>query len=392
MKILKLSIKNLKERYFVYIIIALQVWIAVFAFNTSLGQLKLYTFTKNLIANSKLSDSVYICFDNYDFSKDVELYEKYLKKLINVKNIYHIEGISMFFENSNLNFDCFMYSDGLEDNIKYKLSSGQWLSNKKIVGNVNPVIIPYSMSYKYKVGDKITAFADVEKKVKVAMEVVGILEKPEYTLCMNIGGDIDLNDLLSISENTIISGKIKDEQGNFIHGFIQPGRVVTIDNLKNKDATVLQWKNELNGICSLQTIEELKEAYDIRIKDKVSQQMVINFILFLLVTAGLGGNSLLSSFRQIREYSIYYMCGASWKTCMSIRLITDLIVIVTPAVISFAFLKISTELLSKSDLIIDINNFIITLGLIIIVFLISSLIVLSRLYRLGPISIIRRYE
>ena len=86
------------------------------------------------------------------------------------------------------------------------------------------------------------------------------------------------------------------------------------------------------------------------------------------------------------------MCGASWKTCMSIRLITDLIVIVTPAVISFAFLKISTELLSKSDLIIDINNFIITLGLIIIVFLISSLIVLSRLYRLGPISIIRRYE
>ena len=49
---------------------------------------------------------------------------------------------------------------------------------------------------------------------------------------MNIGGDIDLNDLLSISENTIISGKIKDEQGNFIHGFIQPGRVVTIDNLK----------------------------------------------------------------------------------------------------------------------------------------------------------------
>ena len=46
LKILKLSIKNLKERYFVYIIIALQVWIAVFAFNTSLGQLKLYTFTK----------------------------------------------------------------------------------------------------------------------------------------------------------------------------------------------------------------------------------------------------------------------------------------------------------------------------------------------------------
>lgn len=408
MKILKLIFMNLKERFFVYIILAAQTFVAIFTINLSLGQMQYYRYPYSFISKSDLKNAVYMYLKTperaYQDNKNTEYTLKtYIQKLSNVKHISSIEQTVLKIEPinipSNINSDhnyinIHMYDDFLLNTLDSALSQGKWSDIWSESKDLNYVIISSSLEKYFKIGDELTARIQGKSgEQQIRIKIIGVLKNSNYILNLSRGGDaLNLSSILGKCEDLIISRQLRTIEGNIVEGTSLPGKILYMNDLNAKNQTITQWKEVLNDIGWVNSIEEMAEQQKKLIKNKMVQQMTINIILLLLVVAGLGGNNILMTYRQMKVFSLYYLCGAKWRTCMLINSIANIVIILIPSALAYLILLLQTNAGRYSNVILSIYNLIISVLFILILYFTSSVFVLIKLYRSSPIMALRRYE
>lgn len=94
-------------------------------------------------------------------------------------------------------------------------------------------------------------------------------------------------------------------------------------------------------------------------------------------------------------YGIYYLCGASWKDCVQIQLLEDIITIGIPLCVTTILLRIYDiwrDPVGVSESMLSLEGFCIMTAICLLTFLLTSLKELLRLHKKSPVTIIRRWE
>lgn len=111
----------------------------------------------------------------------------------------------------------------------------------------------------------------------------------------------------------------------------------------------------------------------------------------LIIIIGLIGTVAINTRCQIRNYGVYFLCGARWKDSIRISITSNGIIMIFSIILSItAYL---TGLLSgvkeKYGLVFGLNNIMVTVGIVVLLSGISALIPLFMLRKISPVEVIR---
>ena len=281
---------------------------------------------------------------------------KYSQVPINPDVLPHVKNDS-YLAYSNLVADNSIYVDviskDLSDVVKYNMKFGNWLSDAK--ENEKYINLVAFNGSGYSIGDIIDLeYSVVEhdkekdyyyeiRKPAVQGKIVGII-KDKYTISMgrmtsfnNGQATLNLDDFLSIPElgNLITVYNPQSSKYN--------GMKIDEDYLKRivtlKDDVAVEEINEFKKACSENHygFAYMKDNFDYTyLKEMESFRNDIIFLISasLLSIVALIGISALGVSREVKNYSIYYLNGMSWKGCMKINIVFMSIIIVVSTAIS----------------------------------------------------------
>lgn len=406
MKLFMLAIRKILSKPMINIILIVQIFISLVAINISVGQYQFLNYFENIFEASGLKNVFYLTTSL--FEPEIENIDEQItiSREIDdkINTIPHIRSYSY-----TMNFDIHLdrlrnkgfketrlitYDNYISNKVVLPLSEGDWYAKHQIKENIYPAVIGGSASKVYSVGDTIQCnVEDISGKgYKIRLLVTGKLKEPAYILNFSTGGSkVSYDYFFNRYENVILSNKLVDPQGNEIKNFKSHCRMIVIDNKADKNS-LQQCRDTLSNFGNVSSLDEIKEYSTVVIKSKLERQWSANTFLLFLVFVGMIGSNILFVYRQMDEYSIYYLCGLKWSNCIIIVFYNVLTISLVAFLFAFAF--ISTPLLSEKLLlntIINMTNTIICIILVILIVTTSTILPLLKLRKSSPVTLLRRF-
>lgn len=111
----------------------------------------------------------------------------------------------------------------------------------------------------------------------------------------------------------------------------------------------------------------------------------------LIIIIGLIGTVAINTKCQIRNYGVYFLCGAKWKDSIRISITSNGIIMIFAMILSITtyFMSSLFGAKEKYGLVFGANNILITVGIVTLLSVISGLIPLFMLRKISPVEIIR---
>jgi hypothetical protein len=268
-----------------------------------------------------------------------------------------------------------------------ELEAGNWFDLECPVQEIVPVVVSQN-NYNFKVGEVISLYCfDSEIKAKI----IGILKDDTKIIdtSFNSKDNIDYRNLyrnykfereektafIMLQKDLLDKDVVMQLDGNV---FVTYPSTVSDEVISTGDKQMKQ----LQVMCTSAT-EEMKENSLKYIFSQIYDLIPVCICIIILTLVGAISTSALSAKYQLKNYSIYYICGLRWKQCSYVNLFSSLICVIISFVVSIAF----TIIASKTAI---LGNTVIEIG----IWQIFGCIILSLLYMflslLLPISIIGR--
>ena len=139
------------------------------------------------------------------------------------------------------------------------------------------------------------------------------------------------------------------------------------------------------------SMTDFKNSSDSYLYEQYIRLLPILLGVFIIVLAELICSVALHTKEQMRNYGIYFLCGARFRSCLRISLAYALIILAGGAVIgSCAFLIFQTTSYAQMfEQNIGLNNLLITLSFIPVMLIISLVIPFFMLQKTSPVEIIK---
>ncbi|GEM_PF-3598368 len=398
-KLLFLVYTSISKKKKAYAIFILQIFIAVMMLNIAAALIKNGMLLENLSEKSGIMNCGFFSPD-LRFSDPLETsapgYISPLEKVISdLKYLDYyggnVQGIAKISDGDE-NYPIYGTSLNLLEKAKMPLLSGRWFKETDSNSKELPIIISSDLLGNFKVGDKMVlkVMDNVSNEyVPYKAQIIGILKKPDYIL--NLGGSGSLDSVFSMHPKTIITPYAKEI---FKFDIIGGGGSLLLFPDKNTDKNKVykEWESKLKGLGSFDKFSDYYATYK---DDNLANDWMylsIGLIVLILALSGIGGNNALSLIDQEKEFAIYFMCGMKWKMCILINLLKDIIIILLPGILSYLGAIIFNNMADMNEIIvIDNSQLPISIGLCLIIFAITSLEPLIRLYRKNPVTIIREW-
>ena len=268
-----------------------------------------------------------------------------------------------------------------------ELAAGNWFDLESPSQEIVPVVVSQN-NYNFKVGETISLYCfDSEIKAKI----IGILKDDTKIIdtSFNSKDSIDYRNFyrnyqfereektafIMLQKDLLDKNVVMQLNGNV---FVTYPSSVSDEVINTGDKKMKQ----LQVMCTA-TTEEMKENSLKHIFTQIYDLIPICICIIILTLVGAISTSALSAKHQLKNYSIYYICGLRWKQCSLINLFSSLICVI----ISFTLSIIFTIIAYKANI---LGNTVIELGS----WQIFGCIILSLLYLflslVLPISIIGR--
>lgn len=363
-------------------IVQLTVVLIVVVFMTStVNYRKLYY---SPIKDAVDSDGIIVNLSNSEsltFESDIK------KTFPDLTKITGVLSTNLF--NNEIEYDVLAYSSQFINNVYMRLDSG---SISKLNDTENNYCL-ISSNQGYKTGDEIT-FSLEEKEVKFI--VAGV-----------------------ITDNQLLFGKYPEIESQFYNDYRDFYSVYSSSTCKPLIITSEKCLDKLGlkGVYSDQVIINFPEGYD---KEKVIQKLSENWAMYRFDTSELKNNSkdyiwgevyvilpiiicvllltiftsvssnAISAKRNLKNYGVMYLCGATWKKCTKVSMINSLIICVISSLLSLAILSIG-KLTFWSDTVVTIGLWQSMLCLItlLIYIMISMLIPLLLVGNISPRDVLK---
>lgn len=256
--------------------------------------------------------------------------------------------------------------------------------------NENVMYVPYSMRAEYQVGNYYTLDVRGEDSEVYRIEVVvgGILSS-DRMYCPGQGINIVEN---SPNKTMIYFGKNKEvirEGANNSSFYDEVGRnyYLYTNNTEQRLRVInqLEQNESINYVVLLEDNNSMGNQWK---SSKLGIPWIMSFTLIFMCSASFASYTMLSVVQREKNYAIYYMCGATWDKCLTIKLFEDLIMIVVPGVISWVVMCCMN--LSSSMVLFSGVGQLISIMLAVFIILGSSSVSFIIMKKKSPISLIRR--
>lgn len=391
-KTIYLVLNGFKNKKIINVLMIIQVFITIVTSNLLIGTLQQSNYILKVTNDSELSKALYFSalpriINSRNDSSD--LINNEIAQLSQVKAI----GKSLYtyatMPEINTLVDFYIYNNDLINSFKLPLLKGKWYNNN-FTDNEIPIIISKAINSKYKIGDTIlvTSRDKYSKKVNVQFKVTGVFDNSNFMLKLGAGGEqLGLN---SIFQKNKYFAVIPD--GSYLKRmevFDDYGRVLFLNN--TSDEACNEVITQLKDIGSVNKISDMTNIYKSRNEEQVLKEFVMCLILLVLALTGIGGNNILMQIFNEKEFAVYFTCGMRWNECVLITFINNIILLILPTTAGYLLLtKSNWHILDQ--MIINSNNFIFTISIMLLIFVITSVQPLYRLYKTEPITVIRRWS
>ena len=366
------------------ILLALQIATSIF--------LAGMTFSKVESANNKISvfdtiksvDGMYVMPAVELVSGDKDIYN-YVDKIDGIKEIISIyEG---FEELDGLDFQLRIkfYDDFVIDNCKLPLSKGKWFT-KKSYGDYVPVVI-----------NQETKNLKLGKTFKIRntnFKIIGVLGKRQQFVTFSNGGN---------NENiTSLVGNYDDVQPmiicpssffsqKYLNSFMQePNFIVLFKDMKEADKKICI--KELNDIGFTKSISKLYSDGKEYAKNQLITLSPYIIISFLLALIGVASSITLIMYKQMKKFSIFYICGIPWKNIKKIiPIYYTYLVLLALGIYGIIYVCcINMEILLYYEVMLTIKEWLI-IAIIFIFIFIASIVPINIIFKKNqPINILYR--
>ena len=230
----------------------------------------------------------------------------------------------------DVNFGGIAYDDEFIESYAPPLEEGVWLSDTDITYEKDgyiPAVITYCGG-RYKVGDELTQefqIADEGGNLQTVTEkfkIVGILKDKasiaSYVLDNPLAHE-DHRDIYNVfsdsfEENDYLLTRLSDEYACYSGGSVVWGtQFVFYDGASDEEFK--QHGNDLNGKFIAVALSEIKDNSMQYIYEQMYTLFPIAVCIFILTIISTVSISAIYTKRQLRNYAIFYICGARWRTC-----------------------------------------------------------------------------
>ena len=243
------------------------------------------------------------------------------------------------------------YDDSIIEHMKLPLSKGSWFS----IDETNEVILPYELSRKYSLGDKIQIDG-------CELEIIAFLDRANIVLECMTTGNVEIDDLLCKDSYVILTNGIKKPNGQkYSFDSTAPGIII----FDNKRTTV----ERLSKIGSSQSMEEISDNYMIHTRERFFSQLQLELILLILTISGLGTMNFLSMYQRRKEYGIYFLCGLTKRKTIFLSLGMNFIV----SIIALAIVFLLYGMIQSMRIYFNLTNICVTFVIIMIILILSSI-------------------
>lgn len=356
----KLAWREFKKNLFMRIIIILQITIVLFCV-VCVSSIAIYfynyynNFKSYFNSNGFLYHMENIVLDNYTLAEDSEFIEQQLKKA-DIISCYMPWVSYKDQKNNDIEFYSLAYDKEFIDGFTPKLSDGRWLNYSRDDGIIEAVIS--KGTYGLQVGDTLTMY-DV------------YMHQPEQSLTVEIVGEIsDGERIVGYTNN--IRNSVYDYQSVYCDFYVDqeemPIILLSIDNI-NAGMTVKEnhsIERMMTGLMfvifspditheeqvyderilstEVRTIEKIHMSYIKQnsfksIKKRIFAILPIFLCVFILTIISATTSCSIAVKKQMRDYTIYGICGMQWNKSIFITVLDCIYTAVIGIILCFIFIK-----------------------------------------------------
>ena len=390
-KVIKMGLGGISKKIWLNIFLLVEVIVIIVASNVIVCNMNskeiLYEPFKYLMNNQGFvyaTDPV-LEDDTDNTLKVLKKMEKKLKGDFTIHRVYKRTSLLKLNENRSLDVVVSGFETEFCKNMNIPLSEESWDITSEDGENVECVICPNRFGVG--VGALLTE-RDNGYGETLTYKVVGVLANPTYcpvsdymsNSCNNFFESYDMNNESIDSPNLFmyVNGrKISEYSGTSVGS----GEFITYNSAVGKD--VIKYNNTVLGNKGFYySIEEFKKNSEDYVL-KMQRRFMPAFIgVMFVVMIGIISASMIQTMSQMRQFGVFYLCGASRIKCILISIIGNLLTYIISSVIAVCILAVmyNSSLRISIGMIFKMNNIWITvavMGMLVVMSVIVPFIMLG---------------
>lgn len=388
MKYLKLAYRMFCNSFLLNLSLIIQL-VAGFAFiNIVICYFANEKITDTLL--SPLSDQKYVYFQTDLFNRGFDE-NKLMSELKSVKSVNKRYTIAMKDESGNV--DLFItYDKELLNLIKYPLYKGNYFDTSE--NDYNFVSAIAVKNNRLNIGD-VLPYSTLSKNEKFNIKISGILSEPTYILELSTGGDnvatIDLfnqydpnleNSLMYICEDSILNKCSEDDK------IVSYNSIIFFEN----DISENDFNYNVMVLSNFGWVADNSELY------KNSNEIIkfyfykiapYGILTLIIALMGFIGVSILITYKNQKNYAIYFVCGCSIKKCMIINIIYNSMIVLIAIMAFYIYAEFNAVILENIQFRIGKYNIIFLCIFSLASILVGSFIPCHLLNKMSPKEILK---
>lgn len=291
--------------------------------------------------------------------------------------------------NEEENVRLLIIDDEFYNKLRLPLKSGKYNSNADFYGII-------SCNNMFHTGDKISLY-DYDLNISVC----GELTNPTYFPTLNsyaANGDVrmfyskysielDLLPFILVPMSSYV--KMSEKAGDI--AWQELGGIIYY----NSPPSDIEHKSNLQALSQEQIIVDLTEVKDRTSKylnEDVNKYMPISILALIVSVIGIVCSTAIYSIKQIKTYTVYYLCGMQWKDALKLIAanIILMLAISVGIVIAIGVIFNISGLFGNFGFVIRSNNLAITAAIVFCVFIIAMAFPAIFLRKRSPVDLLRR--
>ena len=380
MKLFFMGISHVSRKLWLNIFIFLQVAVIIISVNVMIANMNSKNILYAPLSYVMEKEGHLFSYDD-DFDDTNMLFEKVkkteskLKGNVRIHRIYEVYGVA-----SGRGVEIYAYGFETEfyKNMHLPLQAGSWNLGEEDTGYIECVIGPNNLGYG--VGSIITYENDSGEPMK--FKVVGVLTNPTYMpsstgWAFSCDGFFQTYGVGEYSRGVsglfmyVNGAKVKEYDPTSIYGteFITYDRKPTEYEYRYNNSVL----SRRGDVYNIEDFRNNSYKYANSIRDRL---LPIFIGVMFIVAVGIISASMIQMMSQMREYSIFYLCGATRAKCIFISITCNMLTYITAAVVGiggFAILY-NSSMNGKIGMLLEENNFIVTGAIVIVLILISAIV------------------
>lgn len=379
MKLLTLGISHVSRKLWLNIFIFVQVAVIIVSANIMVANMNSRKLLYSPLSYVMEKDG-YLFSSSYDDDDDRVRYEKLkkaegkLKGNVTIHRIYNMYGAV----SGGGTFNAYGFETEFYKNMHFPLSSGTYNLGEDDTGYIECVLGPNELGYG--VGSIINANDFSGNNVR--FKVVGVLSNPTYI--PNSSGWAFSCD--GFFKSYGIGEYAGSDSGLYM--YVNGAKLKQADSMALYDGEFITYNRKLTkyeysfnnsilakrgDVCTNEMFRNNSHKYTDSLKDRLIP--VFAGIMFI-IAVGIISASMIQMMSQMREYSIFYLCGATRAKCIFISIVCNILTYIGAAIIGICVFIImyNSRLNQKIGMVMEKNNLIITAAIVSVLILISALV------------------